>query len=862
MRQYLTLLFLSLFATCLSAQDTSMDYYLPDVNLDRSIPSPQDVLGFEVGKWHLSHDQLVRYLYELAEASDNIQIEEYGRTHEDRPLILLTISSPKNLENLEEIRQRHLLNADPNAENVDVSDDPVVVYQGFSIHGNEPSGANAAVLLAYYLAAGKGRQVEKFLDDAVILLDPCFNPDGFHRFSTWANMHKSAVGNADPNSREFNEVWPGGRTNHYWFDLNRDWLLAQHPESQGRLRLFHKWKPNVLTDHHEMGTNATFFFQPGVPQRTNPLTPDRNQQLTAEIGNFHAAALDEIGSLYYSQENFDDYYYGKGSTYPDINGSVGILFEQGSSRGHVQESENGLVFFPFTIRNQLKTAISTLEGSVSLRKELLDYQKEFYSNAAKEAFAERRKAFIYGELHDQTRLRAFTDLLQLHQIETFELNKEVQANGTTFKPGKAFVVPLQQDQYRLIRTIFETTDTFKDSLFYDVSAWTLPMAFNLEFESVEKGDLAGNPVSESSWLEIEAPEYSEYAYLIEWDDYAAPKAANKLLEAGLRVKVAMQPFQTNRRSFDRGTLMIPVAGQSMGAETLHNRILAISESCRIKVYDADTGLTPAGIDLGSRQFQRLELPEVLLVGGSGTYSYEVGEMWYLLEERLGIPASIVEADRLSRINLDRYNVILLAHGSYGSLGASGTKKLQEWVRSGGTLWCQRGAVNWAISNQLSGAVVQKETDEAEAETEEKPEWQTYSSLSANSGSRVIGGAILSAEADLSHPLLFGFKRNTIPVFRRGTLFLEDTENPYASPLRYSKEPVLSGYVHESQVEKISGSPALVVSRVGSGRVICSPDNLNFRAYWYGTQKLTTNAIFFGHLISGRAAEAVKPPPAK
>ena len=266
---------------------------------------------------------------------------------------MLIITSPKNQLRLEEIRQQHLLLSDPtNSASLNIENMLIVLWIRHSIHGNEPGCANASLLSAYYLAAAQGKQIDELLDNVIILFDPSFNPDGLQRFSTWANQHKSKNLVSDPNSREFNEVWPGGRFNHYWFDINRDWLPAVHIENQNRLAWFHKWKPNILTDHHEQGSNATFFFQPGVPSRVNPLTPQKNQELTGKLAKFHAAFIDRIGSLYFTKENYDDFYYGKGSTYPDINGAIGILFEQASSRGHLQLTSNGLLSFPFTIKNQ------------------------------------------------------------------------------------------------------------------------------------------------------------------------------------------------------------------------------------------------------------------------------------------------------------------------------------------------------------------------------------------------------------------------------------------------------------------------------------------------------------------------------
>ena len=379
--KHLYLLIFVGFSSFLQAQSQfDLSYYLPkNVTYNQDIPTPQSVLGFEVGEWHVTHDKLVEYMKLLSTVSNRITIEDRGKTFEGRPILLLTVTSPENHKNVDAIRTQHLKLIDykqSNQLNTDAM--PLVVYQGFSIHGNEPSGSNSSLILAYYLAAAEGDEIEELLKNTIILLDPSFNPDGLQRFAYWANTNKSDFLNMDPNDREFHEVWPGGRTNHYWFDMNRDWLPVQLPESRARIETYNNWMPNILTDHHEMGTNSTFFFQPGVQSRVHPLTPKLNQELTKEIGNYHAKALDNIGSLYFTEERYDDYYYGKGSTFPDINGGIGILFEQASSRGHAQETDNGLLTFPFTIRNQFTTALSTLKAAQEMRGKLLKYQKDFY----------------------------------------------------------------------------------------------------------------------------------------------------------------------------------------------------------------------------------------------------------------------------------------------------------------------------------------------------------------------------------------------------------------------------------------------------------------------------------------------------
>ena len=444
------------------AQTTDASYYLPDGHQYNSeIPTPQSILGFNVGDWHVSHDKLSEYMRVLASSSDRISIKNRGNTYEGRPLLLLTITSPENHQNIDKIKKQHMQLSEPEGQNLDLSLMPAVVYQGFSIHGNEPSGANSGLMVAYHLAASEDASVIELLEDVVILFDPSYNPDGLQRFSQWANTHKSNILNPDSNDREYTEAWPRGRTNHYWFDMNRDWLPVQLPESKVRIKSFTEWLPNILTDHHEMGTNATFFFQPGIQSRVNPLTPKMNQTLTREIGEFHAEALNKIGSLYYTEESYDDFYYGKGSTYPDVNGSIGILFEQASSRGHIQESDNGILTFPFTIRNQFNTALSTLKAAKNMRVKLLDYQRTFYSDALREAKQSKQKSIVFGNAKDPATSYRLAEILKRHQIKVHTLNKNTTIKGKKYVKDASYVVPLNQKKNKLAHAMFDTQTKFQ-----------------------------------------------------------------------------------------------------------------------------------------------------------------------------------------------------------------------------------------------------------------------------------------------------------------------------------------------------------------------------------------------------------------
>ena len=839
MKKRLLLLIFVVFQYTQAQQKLDLNYYLPqNITYNQDIPKPIDVIGHEVGEWHVSHDKLQFYMQTLAKASDRISIENRGETYEGRPILLLTVTSPKNLKNIENIRQEHLSNT--NNTNGKTEDKPIVVYQGFSIHGNEPSGANAGLAYAYYLAAAQGPEIEKLLDNMVILMDPAFNPDGIQRFAHWANSNKSKNLNPDGNDREYHETWPNGRTNHYWFDMNRDWLPVQLPESKARINTFHKWLPNILTDHHEMGTNSTFFFQPGEPTRVHPLTPTLNQELTAEIGTYHAKAFDKIGSLYYSEENYDDYYYGKGSTFPDVNGSIGILFEQGSSRGHVQESENGILTFPFTIRNQFTAALSTIEAANNMRSKILGYQQQFYKNAKAEAAKSKTKAIVFGDSKDAAKTWHLADILQRHKIKFNELKSDVNLNGKKYKKGASYVVPMNQKNYQLINAMFEKRTTFTDSLFYDISAWTFPLAFNLDYTETTNLTNLGEEINDLQPLQGAITGESSYAYLFEWNEYYSPKALNTILEAGLRAKVGKSPFSVEGKEYDYGTIMVPVQNQKYNKQELHLFLQNVAKENNLTITAVGTGLTK-GIDLGSNEFDPLKKQQVALLVGSGVTYADAGEIWHLFDQRYNMKITKLDTDYFSRVDLSRYTTLIVP-SIYGSaLDKSSVTKIKEWVKDGGTLIAYRNAAYWLNSNEIM-----------------KIDFKKDSSLVAKNipfdkrrdfrGAQVTGGAIFEAKLDRSHPINFGYKNDKLPLFRNTNIYINPDKNSYNNPIQYTNNPLLSGYISEENLGILKNSVPFKTQGYGKGRVILFTDNTNFRAFWFGTNKLLMNAIYFSKMM--------------
>ena len=824
------LIFLPLFVC--SQSNLLTDFYFPEnEQFNSKIPTPESIIGHQVGEFHISHDKLVQYMQALAESTDRIKIENRGLTFESRPLILLTITSKENHKKIDQIRQNHIKATNEDYD-YDLKKRPVVVYQGFSIHGNEASGSNAAVLLAYYLAANESKYVQSLLKNTVILFDPALNPDGLQRFSQWVNSNKSKRLNPDPRDREYSENWPGGRTNHYWFDMNRDWLPSQLPESKVRLNTFHKWLPNILTDHHEMGTNSSFFFQPGVPSRTHPLTPIENQNITKEIGQYHAKAFDKLGSLYYSEEDYDDFYYGKGSTFPDVNGSIGILFEQASSRGHIQESDNGLLSFPFTIKNQIIAGLSTLEAAFNMREKLLKYQFDFFKNNREKGRLESNSVYIFKDDKDPAKSFHFTELLKRHNIQIHKLKNDTEIEGNFYNKSSTYVIPKNQKNNLLLEAIFEKRTKFKDSLFYDISAWTIPLAFGIDFTEKKKFKNIGELVYPQIPVGKLIGE-SNYAYIMPWSNYYSPKALYSLMEKSIRVKVALEPFSIEGRNYDYGSILIPVQNQKYSPSTLIEILNQISSKSNLSIYGISSGMAQ-GPDLGSNKFRTLKKPSVGLIVGDGIDSYDAGEIWHLMDIRYNIPITKLDNSKILNHNLDRYNCIILPN-SFG-LNETIAEKLKIWIKKGGNLIAYQNSLKWLNKNDIF-KIKTKNNNLIANKIKFKDRSKFY-------GAQRIGGAIFEAKIDRSHPINFGYYKKKIALFRNTTIFIEPEENSFDNPIVYTQKPLLSGYISDENLNLLKETVPLKISSYGNGQIVGFTDNTNFRAFWYGTNKLLMNAIFF------------------
>ena len=837
-----------------------LDYFLVEgVSYDQTVLKPAEIFGHDIGDQPVRHDLMVDYFTRLAEASPRISVEIAGYSHERRPILFFVVTSPENHARIDTVRANHLLRTNPATAKRASDDMPVVTWLNYGVHGAEASGMDAAIPTLYHLAAAQDETTKAQLDNSVILITAVFNPDGHSRRVSWVTQYGSDLRATDPSHEIHNQYWPGGRTNHYWFDLNRQWLLQTQPESRAWLSKWHEWKPQVSADFHEMGTNSTYYFHPGVPTRIYPLIPSDGRKLAYEIAGYHVKWLDGQRKLYFSEEGFDNYYIGKGSTYPQVNGSLGILFEAGAQMGIAKESEQGLKTYAENIQTHVGTSLSTIEGAATMRSKLHAYQRQFFLDAPSLAKKDDVKGYVFRAPEDHTRLDMFLDLLSRHQIKTYKVKGSVKAGNRTFG-SSSYIVPMDQAQYRMAKALFNRITEFPDKVFYDVSGWTLPLAYGLDYGAVtaKVSNILGEPVTASGFIAPE-PDVADYAYVFRWSDYYAPRALNALLDAGILARVSKEPIRVmttkGEVKLDRGAIIVSKHHQLVGTGYIDRLMKMLAAENRLTVHAVTSGRTlDAGADLGGRNtVSDLRAPKPLLVTGPGVSSYDAGEVWHLLDHRMKMPVTLVRKDRLAGISLDRYTHIILVGGSGSAIPAPMKDKVKNWIKAGGTLVAHRHGARW-VNEKFFGKKKKKKKDEKAA-----PVRLSYKNKSQQDAEHVIGGAVFESDLDLSHPLAFGLVRDKLATNRNTSFKLEVPKDPYAQVAIYTAKPLLSGYASDKRLEELRGTPMMTAERMGRGAVILFADNPNFRGTYVAAEKLFMNALFFSRAFSrsfaGEEAEA-------
>ena len=821
-------------------QNIDISYYLPkeQFNYRADIPTPKQFFGFELGEQHLNNDQVVAYMQTIAQISPRMELDIAGYSYERRPLIFVKVTSPDNHKKLEQIRTEHLKLSQPSVSgSPDTKNMPIVVWLGYSVHGNELSGVNASVAVAYFLAAAEGPEIDDILKNSVILIHPALNPDGMQRFSTWVNANRSFTLVADPNSREFSEPAPGSRSNHYWFDLNRDWLWVQMPESQARMAYYYQWRPTMVNDYHEQSISANYYFSPGEIKQTHNLIPAANWEITRQISQYHAKELDKIGTLYYSKENYDDFYPSKGACMPDFHGAIGILYEQPSSRGFFQERSDGLIrSFASTIRNQAYCSYSAIRAAIDMRIKLLDFTRDSYKEAQQMAKSDPVKGYVFGSPQTRQLDYEFFKTLKQHNIDVYQLSKPLKIKDRSFEQEYAYVVPLQQNDYRLLKVMMEKKTDYIDSTFYDISAWTMPLAYNLHYAELNSVDgFMGIRVTEFPPVQGIVKGKSDYAYLFDVHEFFSVKLIYHLQEAGVRLKTASKPFRMQidgkEHVFDYGAVMITVEDQFCTSDQIYALLQEWTPKTGVTVYPVFSSFS-ADSDLGGRNFRTMIQPKVAILYGGGGNFVSVGEIWHLFDQRLQIPLTLLEYNRVSASVLARYNTIILC-GNY-DLSKEACDQLKAWYQAGGTIVAV--GEGWRTINKIGAVSIELKESAAINATGATPYLPYENRSSINSR---IPGVILECRIDRSSPIGYGIIESTIPSFRESVNFFK-SPTPYSCPVSYLDKPLLSGCIAPNLLRQIANTPAVLTYQ----RLTYFADEPAHRAYWFGTMRMFINAVFF------------------
>lgn len=813
---------------CEVAPDNSVEYFytVKNVNFNPAVPSPQKALGFNIGERHVEWGDVLCYVNALAQTSDRVSFKKFGLTFEKRPFIQVYITSPANQARLEQIREEHLKMTDTGVSSeLNIDNMPLVIDVMGTIHGNEASGVNAIMPLMYYYAASEDDCVKELLDKVILIFTPGQNPDGLTRFAQGVNAASSInYASTSSVSREHNLPWPSARTNHYFMDVNRDWLTAQMQEGKNFVRMYEYWMPNVVLDLHEQGNSSNeYYYSPGDANRTHYCIPQKNQDLTKQVSSLTGPAMDSCGITSFTERGYDDFFIGKGACYGDVQGSVCLLHEQSGTFGHSRYFKKQKVERTFieTVRNQSVATMCVINSSFSIKKDLMEYQREFFQNAAKAATTDANKGYKFDARGNRGIAFNFIDNLLLHEIEVYEVAGE---KGTYF-------VPFNQKHYYKIKTIFDDITEYNTSRFYDISTWSPVHAYNLNCSLVSTEPVLGEKITEAKFPAgaIEGGE-SSIAYLFSVAEYYTPYLMNDLQRKGVKLQVATKAFDYKckaekiNRSFPAGTMVIPVEGQNVSAGELYAILAEESQKCAVDFVSVKADKKKS-LDLNKLSLKEVRTPNVLLVTESGSANL-VGENWMILDNRFNFKHSLVSLKQIEseKFDLSKFNVIIFAGSANSSKGAY--EKIEKWVKDGGTLILE-GASN------VCGRIHQPKIATIEKDDKTKK----------------LSGIVLKADVkEADSPMLWGYEQSQIPVFKHGS-------TTYAMPdkaktiLAWGSDPYVSGWKDDDNMAAIAKNPAVVATiAAGKGHIVFFAEDINFRSYWYGTTHLLTNSIFFGDML--------------
>ena len=819
MKIKVTLLLLVLFAGTLYSQ---------------SIQSPSEFLGYEIGARFTRHHKVVAYFKYVSTALKNVKLEKYGETNEHRPLYVTYISSQENIINLENIRKKNLSQTGIIAGNA--TNKKAIVWLSYNVHGNEASSTEAAMLTLYELVTNK----KAWLENTVVILDPCINPDGRDRYVNWFNQVKSTPYNIDQNAKEHSEPWPGGRPNHYLFDLNRDWAWVTQVESQKRIAIYNKWMPHIHVDFHEQGINNPYYFAPAA-EPFHEIITDWQRDFQTQIGKNHARYFDKEGWLYFTKESFDLLYPSYGDTYPTYMGAIGMTYEQaghGRAGLGIQTDAGEILTLKDRAIHHMTTGLSTVEVSSKHAEKLNIEFKKFFDNSTL-----NHKSYVLKN-ENEDKMKRLKKLLDTHEIR-YENAKNGSVKGYNYKNQSTnkfainstdLVVHTNQPKGKMVKVLFEPNAKLADSLTYDITAWSLPYAHGIN--AIASKTKVNSTKRKNIKTYINTIDNTAYAYLSKWNSLDDATFLGALLQQNIVSRFTEKAFSAKGTSFDKGTLII-LRNDNRNLD-FDAKLISIANKYQRNLTAVSTGFSETGVDFGSYSVKPIKKQKIAVISGKATSSLSFGEVWHFFETQLQYPITNINSSDFSRTNLSTYDVLILPSGNYSDmLNKKTLTKVKKWTRAGGTVL--------AIGNALQSFA---DTDDFALKTK-KPE-EKKDSISDNltlfsdrvreSVADLITGSIFKGTLDNSHPLAFGYGKNYFSLKLSGTSYSYLKEGYNVGYFNEETKNV-SGYAGSKASKEVSKSLLFGEEQMGNGSIIYMVDNPLFRSFWENGKLFVANAVF-------------------
>jgi len=816
------------------------------------LQSPAEFLGYEIGDRWTPHHRVMDYMRHVADESDEVSLEQYGYTNENRELVYLVITSPGNHENIEEIRTNNLkltglLDGEP------TGNQKGIVWLSYNIHGNETSSSEAAMLTIYELVGSGRADTESWLENTVVIMDPMVNPDGRERYVNWYRQMRGAEVNPAPEAREHHEPWPGGRPNHYLFDLNRDWAWQTQVESRQRYSVYKQWFPHIHVDYHEQGFNAPYYFAPAAVPYHNAIT-DWQKEFQTAIGENHVGYFDKAFWLYFTKERFDLFYPSYGDTWPTFHGAIGMTYEMpghGLSGLAVERAVGDTLTLKQRALQHFTTGISTVETASENSEQMVNEFKNYFDKARNSPDG-TYKTFVVKADNQPDNLYNLLSDLDSKQIEYGRAGTSRTVDGYNYSTGETgrvsvdpedILISVQQPQGNLVRVLFEPDPELADSLTYDITAWEAHYRFGLNGYALENSMEPSETVSPGEFFTtgVEGAD-RPYAYISKWNSMHDARFLAEITKKGVKGRFSEIPFVIDGREYAAGSLIITRKDNRLLEDRFDEIVREAAETHSRTLYGSATGFVESGSDFGSSKIRFIGKPEVVILMGEGTASLNAGEIWHYFDQQLGYPSTLIHTSDVNRTDLSGYDVMVMPSGSYsGVLNDSAIEKISSWTSDGGTL-ITFGRTNGMLAGRDGFQLQRKMAESSDEEPDIEKQLQPYEGRDRRSATNRTPGSVFKVNVDNTHPLGFGYSDEYFSLKTDASAFSYLNSGWNVGSVQENAHR--SGFVGMDAKENLEHTLSFGVQRHGGGQVVYFIDNPLFRGFWENGKLLVANAVFF------------------